>query len=405
MTATLGVLAIGNELAEGRVANDNARWVQNKFGHALALVAGDHEDDVVSALRYLNRCRVVVVTGGIGPTADDMTRSFVCRWLRCGLKVHPPTLAKIRRKMRKLGTGVFPTRNEVQATYPAPATPLPNSIGGAVGFRVRSGGTTYFFLPGVPREFVEMVRRYVAPVMARSGRVPPAIFHFWGIAESHLDSILQRELPPPLRDVYGIYPGTRGVQVILRNTRGGAKAQFRRVVGSWLSSNLVFEGNHEAEEELVRRLKQKRLRLSVAESCTAGFLGETVTRVPGSSDVFRGGAIAYSNDLKVSLLNVRRTTLARHGAVSAECAVEMARGALHKYGGEVGVSITGIAGPTGGTETKPVGTVFFGFAFKGSKPLHFHANFSGDRHDIRERAVSFVIHQLIRRLSGKAFIQ
>ncbi len=395
----IGVLAIGDELSEGRIPNNNACWVARRYGDTLMLTVGDREPDVLAALKFLNRCAVVIVTGGIGPTVDDLTRNFVCRYLKCGLSVHRPTLEKIRRKMAAFGRAYFSANNEIQASYPAAAHPIENDIGGAVGFRFNRNGTRYFFLPGVPREFEHMVNRHIAPFLRRKDRPAPAVFHFSEIFESALDEALQSHLPPKLRRIYGIYPSVRGVEVIARAGTAADLREFQWVVKSTLSERLVYEGADAPEERLIAVLRRRKLNVSAAESCTAGLFMAMLARVPGASAVLAGGCVSYSNDVKVSDLGVRRETLKNHGAVSGECAAEMACGALKRYRSNVAVSITGIAGPDGGTPDKPVGTVYFGFIKKWGRVEIDKRILNGTRNDIREKSVYHVIHRLIRRLS------
>ncbi|OGH56301.1 MAG: hypothetical protein A3G34_06385 [Candidatus Lindowbacteria bacterium RIFCSPLOWO2_12_FULL_62_27] len=398
------MLAIGNEVAEGRVDNDNARWFGRQFGRTIAMAVGDDAAEVLPALRFLSRCRVVVVSGGLGPTVDDLTRDFACRWLRCGVQQHRPTLRKFTGKLHRAGIKDITPNNAAQALYPAAAAPLDNPVGGAVGFTVRRAKTRYYFFPGVPKEFRAMVTRHVA----RGGRRPKRsaaraeyadVYQFTGVPESTLDTILQERLPVHLRTRYGIYPKLRGVDVILRTDQGRDRTEFRKTVRAHLEKFLVVEGDAAPEEKLVRLLRRRRRRLALAESCTAGLLAATITNVPGASRVLIGGVVAYSNALKRKFLGVRPDTLARAGAVSRECAKEMASGALKKLGGDIAVSITGIAGPTRGTRGKPAGTVWFGFAVRGNAVQTERQRFVGDREAVRERSVAYAISRLIRLLA------
>ncbi|MBI4178389.1 nicotinamide-nucleotide amidohydrolase family protein [bacterium] len=394
----LGMLAIGNEVAEGRVANENGRWLARRLGPALTVTARDDAAEVISALRYLNRCRTVIVSGGLGPTADDLTRDFVCRWIRCGLATHAPTLGKITRKMRRLGR---PTPNNMaQALYPAAARPLANRTGGAVGFRCVRNGTAYYFLPGVPSEFQEMVEAHVRAGPGNAAR----IYRFWGIPESTVDSILQNRLPASLKTRYGIYPSVQGVQVILRHPASALRMRFDRVVRAHLGKWLVSESSRTPEKILVDVMSKRRLKLAAAESCSAGMFCATMAGVPGASRVLLGGLCAYDNRIKMSELGVAAKTLIRHGAVSVESAREMASGVLRKFKSDVAVAITGIAGPAGGTPDKPVGTVHFGFAFArrtGVRPTlrTEKAFFTGGRQAIREKSVYCAIWKLVNLLS------
>lgn len=393
------MLAIGNEVAEGRVHNDNARWFAGRGGQTVSLVVGDTVQEVIPALKFLNQCRWVVVCGGLGPTVDDLTRSFVCRWLRCEVKIHAATLRRFIHKMRRVGVRNIPRNNELMAQYPALAKPLPNPTAGAVGFTFKKNGTRYFFLPGVPKEFRAMVERYVLNARGPSRKFGrDSGYQFSGVSESALDSELQSILPNALRTRYGIYPKAQGVDIVVRTGRPEERRTFRNLIHSKLKKYLLIEGSRTAEEVLVDLLNHKRLRLAVAESCTAGLLSSIIANVPGASKVLIGGMVAYSNTLKISLLGVRRSTLSRFGAVSPECASEMARGALNKCGADLAVSITGIAGPGGGSIEKPVGGIYFGFAIK-NVPVHTERTlFSGDRNTVREKSAYFAIHHLIRTL-------
>ncbi len=392
-------MAIGNEIAEGRVANDNARWLARTIGSITAIAVGDVADQVLPALRFLRRHRLVVVSGGLGPTADDLTREFACRWLNCGLTPHQPTLAKVRRIMRRHVGGRMTPNNERQAMYPSHAKPLPNRVGGAVGFTVMRDRTRYFFFPGVPREFQDMVNRYVRPAV-RSRVIPATVFRFSGIAESTLDHRIQKVLPERLRSQYGIYPSVQGISVVVRAARAADRRLFCALVRRHLADVARIDGETSPEAALIDFLRKRKLRLVAAESCTGGLFASTLTQVAGAGDVLIGGVVAYSNDLKTKLLGVPPRTIRRFGAVSPECAARMARGALYIYGGDVGVSITGIAGPGGGTAIKPVGTVHIGIATRGGITTRQNF-FTGDRNTIRQKCVYAAIFSLLKDMAPK----
>lgn len=394
----IGFLAIGNEVAEGRVANNNGQWLARRFGQIRQMVVSDDKRQVIAALEHFKDCRLVVVCGGLGPTVDDMTRAFVCSWLKCGLKTHAPTLARIRKKMKLRGEHLFTPNNIVQAEYPAKARPLYNPPAGAVCFTFNKGVAAYYFLPGVPQEFRDMVVRHVRAPNARPGSA--AVFHFIGIPESTTDSILQSILPARLKTAYGIYPGPMGVHVVLRASRAAATRFSYAVRSSRLAPYLAAEGDFPPEQILVKKLIRKKLTIAAAESCTAGLFTGILANVPGASAILNGGVTAYANRVKIRQLGVPPALIARHGAVSAECAAAMAAGVRKSLGSDIGISITGVAGPSGGTREKPVGTVYFGFAL-GRRLVAEKMVFGGERNHIRAKSAYHAIYRLAQLIEAR----
>jgi nicotinamide-nucleotide amidase len=372
--ARAAVLSTGDELTTGRIVDTNANWLADKlFEMGVDLVAvltvGDWPERIEWAWRRaLEVADVVVSTGGIGPTADDLTTETVARVLGVPLVEDAASADRIRRFFAARGVEM-PQNNLKQALVPAGAVIVPNPLGTAPGYRVEVGGKHIVVLPGVPREMKPMVEDTVLPWLRtlRGGEVYLAhVFQTFGISESGLDE-----------QVAGVVDAADGrvsfrasfpevsVRVVVHGAPEAAAARLAAVAARMrerLGAFCYGEGSATMEEVVGRALAERGLTLALAESCTGGLVGHRVTNVPGSSRWFLGGIEAYGNRAKVDLLGVAPATLARHGAVSEETAGEMAAGARRALGADVAVAVTGIAGPDGGTSEKPLGMVCLALA-------------------------------------------
>jgi nicotinamide-nucleotide amidase len=372
MTLRVAILSTGDELTTGRIADTNASWIADKlFEMGVDVVAilavGDYPDRLAWAWRKaMAQADVVISTGGIGPTADDLTTETVAEVLGVALEIDQPSVDRIRAFFASRGIDM-PENNVKQARFPAGATIVPNNFGTAPGYRASQGGKHVVVLPGVPREMKPMMEETVLPwLRALAGEDPPVFrtFQTFGISESGLDELVAGAVDPAdgRLSFRASFPEI-STRVVCRGPDAETRleqiaARVRERLGPWA----IGEGAVTMEQVVGDALRAKKLTLGLAESCTGGLIGHRVTNVPGSSSYFRGGIEAYSNDVKERLLGVSRETLARHGAVSEETAREMAAGARKALGVDVAVATTGIAGPDGGTPEKPVGLVCFALA-------------------------------------------
>lgn len=402
------VLTTGTELVRGELVDTNSGWLSAALVDlGLEVVehrtVGDDDEELRRALLELgSRYDVVVATGGLGPTTDDRTAACFAEALGEPLVRHEASLVDIREKLASRGFALGAS-NAKQADFPASARVLPNSVGTAPGFSVRVGRATFYCMPGVPREMQAIFAAHVAPELgARSAPVVVRRLRTFGRPESHINDALAG-----LEETYGVVLGYRAsdaeieVKVL---ARVGATEELRVVeeraraalleVKTRLGSAVYGEGETSLPREVLGALARRGLCLAVAESCTGGGVGELLTAVPGASAQFLGGVIAYDNAIKRALLGVPDELLATNGAVSPECARAMAEGVVRALGADVGLSVTGIAGPDGGSPDKPVGLVHFGFSIAGALHLR-ERNFSGDRATVRRRAAKTALFELL----------
>ena len=413
---TAAILSIGTELTRGELVNTNAAWLSEeltKLGFDVvehATVDDDLGRIVTSIRRFSEQHQIVVATGGLGPTSDDLTTAAAAKAAGVGLWRDEGVVEDIRQKFKLFGR-VMPESNAKQGDFPDGATVLPNAMGTAPGFALTLGGGRFFFVPGVPREmkhiFSESIVPEVGPLAER--RTHQVHIRTFGMTESGVSQAV-RHLE---KEHEGLTLGYRAhfpeieVKVHVRaesavDAEGRAEsiaAEVREILG-----DAVFGGKDDAFAEVVGAdLRARGKTLAVAESCTGGQVGEMLTRIPGASDYLLLDAVTYSNSAKEAVLGVSPEVLRAHGAVSSETAAAMAEGALRVAGADIAVSITGIAGPGGGTEDKPVGTVWFGLAQKGQPTITKHRKLPWDRDRVQTLS-AYVALELARRAAlGRDF--
>lgn len=415
------VVTIGDELLLGFTIDTNGAWLARELAqHGITVVrrtsVGDKADEIAAAVGdALERTGAVITTGGLGPTSDDLTKPAIARLFRREMHIDHAVVESLHRRWKALGrTGDLPRSNLQQALIPDRAVVLPNAHGTAPGIWLEdSRGRWVAMMPGVPREMRGLFSDQLLPRMLLCVAGTPTVvrsrtIRTTGIAESVLaDRILAiKEL-----DLEGLglayLPGWEGVD--LRLTARGLSAEeadkrlarVAAVLHASAGDHVYGEGTDDLAGVVLAALRAAGKRIAVAESCTGGMLGARLTAIPGASDVMLGGIIAYHNDVKVGVLGVRRDTLESHGAVSQETAREMATGIRTALGTAVGVGITGIAGPDGGTPEKPVGTVCVAVDVDGSVQS-FRAMLIGDRHEVRQRSAQSALSLVRRMLRGTA---
>lgn len=378
------VLAIGDEIVSGLTVDTNSGFLAAEVRALGVDTVGffsvpDDEEAILRALaRALEEAELVLCTGGLGPTSDDLTTACVARLAGRPLELHEPSLEAIRARFRARGLEMS-GNNRKQALFPAGAEVFPNPDGTAPGFvcRVETGRRAGWVacFPGVPREMRAIAAASLVPWLRarRPGRrFLSRTFSTFGVSESRLDELLAGAIDPaearlafraafPRMTVRLTAEGAGGDD--LEGRMEGLEARLRERLGD----AVYAVGNVGMEEEVGRLLRERGMTLAVAESCTGGRIGDWITDVPGSSDYFLLGVAAYANEVKEGVLGVSPGTLERHGAVSPEAAGEMAEGARRISGASLGLATTGIAGPGGGTEEKPVGTVCIGLAWEGGR--------------------------------------
>ena len=405
------IVTIGNEVLAGRTFDTNFVFLARALEEASVVVAyhstiGDTAEGISEALKLaLSRADGVIMTGGLGPTPDDLTRKAVATALNRPLQLDESVLAHIRdrgkRAARKLPTSV-----ETMALVPRGAEVWPNPVGAAPGILIDYRKKPVILLPGPPNELEALAREYVVPwLRERSGlTVMSFTLRTYGQFESQLHERIAN-LPDAWPGATLAYlPSFFGVD--LRVTVTGANAtQVRESaerayaeLGERVRGVIYAEGTRTMEEVVAEQLTARQWRIATAESCTGGLLAKRLTDVPGSSRYVDRGFITYSNQAKFELLGVSEADLAAHGAVSAPVAEQMAAGARAKAGAQVGVGITGIAGPEGGSDQKPVGTVFIALSSPLGDAVRVH-RFMGTRGTVRERAAQTALDMLRRHLA------
>jgi nicotinamide-nucleotide amidase len=406
---TAAILSIGTELTRGELINTNAAWLGEeltKLGFDVtehATVDDDLDRIVTLVRRFSENHRVVIATGGLGPTSDDLTTEAAAKAAEVGLRRDERVVEGIRQKFKAFGR-VMPESNAKQGDFPLGADVLPNAIGTAPGFAMTLGGARLFFVPGVPREMKHIFRESILPAVAplAERRTHQVHIRTFGMTESGVAQAvghLETEHEGLTLGYRAHFPEIEvKVHVRAATARDATEraeaiaSEVRRILG-----DAVFGGKEDSFAQVVgAALRDKGKTLAVAESCTGGQVGEMLTRFPGASDYLLLDAVVYANSAKEAVLGVSPELLRAHGAVSAETAASMAEGALRVARADIAVSITGIAGPGGGTEDKPVGTVFFGLARKGEPTITKHRKLPWGRDRVQTLS-AYVALELVRR--------
>ena len=413
---TAAVLSIGTELTRGELVNTNAAWLGEeltKLGFEVvehATVDDQLERIVTLIRRFAETNRVVVVTGGLGPTSDDLTTAAAASATGVELRRDARVVEGIRQKFKAFGR-VMPESNAKQGDFPEGAQVLPNPVGTAPGFALSLGEARFFFVPGVPREmkhiFHESILRAIAALA--EPRTHQVHIRTFGMTESGVAQALHglEKKHEGLTLGYRAHFPEIEVKVHVRADSAAEAERRSEAIAEdvrTLLGDAVFGGRADSFPEAVgQALRDKGKTLAVAESCTGGRVGEMLTRVSGASNYLLLDAVVYANSAKQAVLGVGEEILRAHGAVSAETAAAMAEGALRVAGADIAVSITGIAGPDGGTEDKPVGTIWFGLARRGERTITKHRKLPWGRERVQILA-SYVALELVRRAAlGRDF--
>ncbi len=406
------ILCVGTELLLGDIVNTNAAHLSRELA-ALGIsvyhqtVVGDNPERLKAAFSLaLSRSDVVIVTGGLGPTCDDLTRETAAELMGRELIFHPEILDEIRGYFGSTGRKM-PENNRRQAMVPEGAEVLHNDCGTAPGLWLEDGqGRAIAMMPGVPHEMVDMFEKQVKPRL--KARRHAAIFsrniHLFGIGESAAEEMLRPMIDAAQNPTIAPYAKEGEVRfrvTALAETEDEAAALCDKTVADIAATEIgqyIYGVDVKSlENALVAQLKEKGLTVAFAESCTGGMIARRVVDIPGCSAVFAGGAVTYANEAKIKMLGVKPETLDAHGAVSAETATEMARGIRQTLDADIGVSVTGIAGPDGGTPEKPVGTVYIGVSTKdGETVKRLALSPQRDREFLRFVSASNALHLALR---------
>jgi nicotinamide-nucleotide amidase len=374
---TAEVLCVGSELLLGNITNGNARWIAEQLAalgvpHQRQMVVGDNRERLMAEVRQAaGRCRVLITTGGLGPTPDDLTTEAIAAAFETPLVEHPEIWAEIQARLSARGRICSPS-NRRQAFLPKGAAVLPNPTGTAPGMIWSPvPGFTVLTFPGVPSEMKAMWQQTAAPWLRQSGLAAGVfasrMLRFWGVSESALAEEMA-DLLEQANPTVAPYAGAGEVKLrITARAEHQADAEalllpVEREIRRRTGQSCFGVDEQSLAEVVLQQLRLRGQTVAVAESCTGGGLGAALAAVPGASDVFLGGVIAYANGVKQGLLGVPAELLQAHGAVSDPVAQAMAEGARRATGADWGLAITGVAGPGGGSDEKPVGLVHLAIA-------------------------------------------
>lgn len=404
-------IAVGTEILLGQILNSHARTVSQEFvNHGFFMyhhqAVGDNLERIVDVLNEASsRSNVVVITGGIGPTEDDLSRDALARHLELPLELDESAMADLELFFRRRNRPM-PAENRKQAMRIRGADMLPNPNGTAPGQYIANNGIHYFLLPGPPLEMKPMLQLEVIPRLQRifpsSQVLVSRVLHFCGIGESAVDEqitdLLQGANPT-------VAPLAGEGEMLLRITARGASQKdaedlivpVEEALRRQFSKYIYGVNDESLPSVALRLLTECKSTLAVAESCTGGLIQSMITAIPGSSAAFMGGVVSYSNEIKQRILGVSEGTLSQYGAVSEQTAREMAEGVRDRLQTTYGIATTGIAGPEGGSAEKPVGLVYVAVAGKDGSEIH-RLVLSGSREQIRIRAAKQVLWRLIRRV-------
>jgi nicotinamide-nucleotide amidase len=403
------ILSVGTELLLGDILNTNAQYIGKRLSDLGIFVyhqtvVGDNPERLKEAYKIaFSRSDLVITTGGLGPTKDDLTKEIAFQYFNKESVLHEESFKYIE-DLFKRSNRTMSDSNKKQAFFPMDAIVLKNNNGTAPGCIIEDKGKVLIMLPGPPREMKPMFEDSVTPYLSKfsDNILVSKVLRVFGLGESAaadmLGDLLGNENPT-------IAPYAKEGEVTFRIT-AKAKSQeeakeliepIEKQVREILGDNVYGEGDTSLEEVLGNFLLENQLTIATAESCTGGMVAARLINYPGISSCFLDGVVSYSNESKVARLGVKEETLEKFGAVSHQAAEEMAIGISKTSGAHIGLSTTGIAGPGGGTEEKPVGLVYVGICYKGEVVTR-ELNLSGDRQKIRERTTMMLLDMLRREL-------
>ena len=408
------IISVGTEILLGDIVNTNTQFLAKELA-SIGIevyrqeVVGDNQDRLLGILEEaLNRSDMVITTGGLGPTNDDLTKETACKFFNMNLELHQESLKALEEYFFKMERKITES-NYKQVYFPKEAIVLPNPNGtapGAILKKKKKNNKYIVILPGPPREMKPMYLNHVKPYLIKKGDgiIESKVVRVLGIGESMAAEKLKKFIENGVNPT--VAPYAKEEDVIFRIT---AKAESQKEalkliepvknqIEEILGQDVYGEGEETTIEMVVGDLLIKNnLKISTAESCTGGMIASRLVSVPGISDVFLEGAVTYANEAKVRTLNVKEETLKKYGAVSEETAREMAEGMAKRTGSDIAVVTTGIAGPGGGTEEKPVGLVYIGLYYKGEVYVYKNV-FNGNRQKVRTKATVTALDMVRRKI-------
>ncbi|WP_333887740.1 competence/damage-inducible protein A [Clostridium sp.] len=405
------ILCVGTEILLGDIVNTNSQFISKELAN-LGIevyhqsVVGDNPQRLLDELKLgFERSDIIITTGGLGPTQDDLTKETGAKFFNKKLVLDEKSLNELKEHFNRMGKSYSDGNNIKQAYFPEGSTIFPNPNGTAPGCAIEDNGKILIVLPGPPRETKPMFKNYVIPLLKKysSGIIKSKILRIYGLGESamaeRVSDFIENSINPT------VAPYAKEEDIILRITARAAEekealsliepveAQLKKILGI----NVYGEDDVKMEEVLGKLLIDKGYTLSCAESCTGGLIAAKLINYPGISKAFKEGIIAYSNESKITRLGVKKDTLDKYGAVSPEVAKEMAIGAAKTLNTDIGISTTGIAGPDGGTPEKPVGLVYLGLYNRGEIKVK-ELRHAGTREMIRKRTTMNALDWIRRQI-------
>ena len=400
------IITVGTEILLGDILNTNSRYLSRELAAMgiemyYQITVGDNEERLLKTLEEsLNRSDIVICTGGLGPTEDDITKEVCAKYFGYELELHKSSLDAMIERFKHMNR--VPTKNnEKQAYFPKEAYILKNDNGTAPGCIMEKEGKMIVVLPGPPKEMESMFENYVKPYLSKltDDVIESEVLRIIGVGESKVENDILDIIDSQTNPTIATY--AKGYECTLRITAKAKSVEEAKELIKPMSDemkrrfgqSLYATGETSIEEVVAKMLVENNLKIAVAESCTGGMVSASLINYPGISSVFMEGCVTYSNEAKMKSLGVKKETLDVYGAVSDKCAKEMASGVAARYNTNVGIATTGIAGPGGGTDEKPVGLVYFGIYING-KVITKKYVFNGDRQGIRERATRTILNDL-----------
>ncbi len=409
------IISIGSEILRGQIVDTNANFIAQKLtelGINLEHISAvsDNPESLLSTLKLaLQRSDLIITTGGLGPTEDDITYETIARALNLKLIKYPEAEENLKIFFKKINKSISPC-NLKQVYLPEGAKIIINQYGTAPAMILEKDNKMICSFPGVPHEMKNLIEENLIPYLKE--KFPPSvikkskILKITGLGESSVNELIRDYINKQTNLSFGIYANPEDIQVQI-STQAPTEKEVEKLLQSSVNQltkilgNYVYGRDEETIEEVVGNLlKSKKLKISVAESCTGGMLGEMITRIPGSSEYFQGGVISYSAKVKKDLLKVPQEVIKKYGEVSKEVAKLMAEGVRRCCHSDIGISITGIAGPGGATEKKKVGLVYMALS-DGEKTITQKHRLFGNRQLIRVRSAHRALNMLRMYLMGK----
>ena len=400
------IITVGTEILLGDILNTNTHYLSNELANMgidiyYQTTVGDNEERLLNQLNdSLKRSDLIILTGGLGPTQDDITKEVCAKYLNLQMELHKESwdkIVEIYDKMKRIPT----ENNRKQAYFPVDSIILPNKYGTAPGCIMQKGNKTIIVMPGPPKEMQPMFDNYVKPFLLKDNSyvLKSKVLRIIGVGESKIENDLLDLIDKQTNPTIATY--AKDGECTVRITAKGKNIEevedlilpVYKEIKNRFKEKVYGEDETTIEDEVAKLLVNNNLKIAVAESCTGGMVSSALINYPGISLVFMEGCVTYSNEAKMMSLGVKEETLNTFGAVSEECAKEMAEGVSKRHNTNIGLSTTGIAGPEGGSEDKPVGLVYMGITIN-NKTIVKKYVFNGDRQQIRNRACKTLLNDL-----------